>query len=134
MRWIRPPNFWVETITIGTAVAFALALLVATLGAATAGFAKPEPVQAGSSQQVFDGTVTCSKCGAKHSSTMAKNAADCVRICAHVGAAFTLVDEDKVYQLEGDTNTLKELATRRVRVVGEIQGNTIRISSIAATD
>ena len=83
---------------------------------------------------MFDGTVTCSKCGAKHSSTLAKNAADCVRICAHIGAAFTLVDEDKVYQLEGDTNVLKQLATRRVHVVGEMQGNTIRISSIAPTD
>ncbi|MFZ0807923.1 MAG: hypothetical protein WAN03_17135, partial [Candidatus Sulfotelmatobacter sp.] len=127
-------NLWVEIVAIGTAGALALALLVATLGAATAGFAEPEPVQAGSSQQVFDGTVECSKCGAKHSSTMAKNAADCVRICAHVGAAFTLVDGEKVYQLEGDTNILKQLATRRVHVVGEAQGNTIRISSIAPTD
>jgi uncharacterized iron-regulated membrane protein len=134
MRQTSQFAFWMKILANGAVVACALALLLATLGAAGAGFAGPEVLQAANGEHAFDGTVTCSRCGTRHSAALAKNAADCARICAHLGAAFTLVDGDKVYQLDGDTNVLKKLATRRVRVVGEVEGSTIRISSIAATD
>lgn len=133
MRKKCATSFWIEILTIASASACVLALFLATLGAATAGFAEPEMAQAGSADQSFDGMIECAKCGAKHSPALARNAADCVRICARMGEAFTLVDGDKVYQLEGDTNLLKQLATRRVRVTGEIRGNTIHVSSISPT-
>jgi len=133
MRQINQAMFWMRRLSAVSVLACCSALLFATVGAAGAESAGPER-QADNSQQSFDGTVTCSKCGTRHSSDLAKNAADCARICAHLGAGFTLVDGDKVYQLDGDTNVLKKLATRRVHVVGEVEGTTIRISSIAPTD
>jgi len=51
-----------------------------------------------------------------------------------MGSAFVLVDGDKTYRLDGDTNVLKQLATRRVRVLGELRGNTLRAESITPTD
>jgi hypothetical protein len=121
-------------------VAFAVALLLGVLGAAAAGLGSaPVPAQAdralsGQRQQTLEGMLTCSRCEAKHSPVMGKSAADCVRTCAHLGAAFTLLDGDKTYRLQGDTNRFKQLAARRVRVVGVIQGNTIQVASIAPSE
>lgn len=133
MSPIAHKRFWLEIIGFATGAACCLALLFATLGAA-AGVFEPGSSQASAEQQAFQGMIECSHCGAKHSAALARNAADCVRICAHMGYAFVLVDGDKTYQLDGDTNVLKKLATRRVRVLGELQGNTLRAESITPTD
>jgi hypothetical protein len=130
-------RFWLEILGFGTAGAFSFALLFAILGAAAGTFTAPEPVQAAQvspNEQVYEGMIECSHCGAKHSAALARNAADCVRVCAHMGYAFVLVNGDKVYKLEGDTNVLKQLATRRVRVVGDLQGNLLHASSVTPTD
>jgi hypothetical protein len=50
----------------------------------------------------------------------------------HGGAGFALVDDEATYLLDGDLNALKKLAGQRARVVGALNGNTIRISSVAA--
>jgi hypothetical protein len=122
-----------EIVGLATGTACCLALLFATLGAAAGVFAPPlSPASA--EQQAFEGMIECSHCGAKHSAKLARNAADCVRVCAHMGSAFVLVDGDKTYRLDGDTNVLKQLATRRVRVLGELRGNTLRAESITPTD
>jgi len=125
-------KFWMQILAMVSMVACSIAFLIATVGAATAGLVGPQADTG--AQQTLEGMITCSRCGTRHSAAVAKNAADCARICAHLGAGFTLVDGDKVYQLDGDTNVLKKLATRRVHVVGEVEGTTIRISSIAPTD
>lgn len=118
---------------LGTAIACALALLLATLGAA-AGVAVGEvgALQGTTAQQTYEGMVTCSRCGAKHSAALGQTAATCTRVCVHGGANFALVDADVTYLLEGDLNVLKRLAGQRARVVGARQGRTIRISSVAA--
>lgn len=74
--------------------------------------------------------VTCSRCGAKHSAVIAKNASDCVRICVHGGAQFALLDGDAVYILEGDLDQVKKVAGQRARITGTINGNKIEVSSI----
>jgi len=76
--------------------------------------------------------VTCSRCGAKHSAALGQTATTCVRTCVHDGADFALVDADATYLLDGDLSVLKRLAGQRARVVGALNGKTIRISSVAA--
>jgi hypothetical protein len=128
---------WIETVALGTAIACALALLIATLAAATiAVTGSPESAQtpepAFIPSRTFEGMVTCSRCGAKHSAALGKTASDCTRQCVHGGAAFDLVDGDRTYTLEGDLTVFKKVAGQRARVVGSIRGNTIKVASIVA--
>jgi len=142
----RTNRVWIEIVVLATAIACGIALLFATLGAAAgaagsetnagetpAGTARvrqdlqPSPVD-----QTYMGMVTCSRCGAKHSSDLAQSATKCVRICVHGGAGFALVDDDVTYFLDGDLVSLQKLAGQRARVVGALYGNTIRISSVSA--
>lgn len=120
---------WIEIVLVGTAIACALALLFATLGAVAAAAADAGFRQESPSAQAYEGMVTCSRCGAKHSAAMAQSAATCVRVCVHDGATFALVDANSTYLLDGDVVALKRLAGQRARIVGSRSGRTIRISS-----
>jgi hypothetical protein len=146
MKTKRTNRVWVEILVLVTAIVCGIALLFATLGAA-AGAAGGEtkggetPVGTASLQQdpqpstveqTYLGMVTCSRCGAKHSADLARSATKCVRICVHGGAGFALVDDDVIYLLDGDLISLQRLAGQRARVVGALNGNTIRISSVSA--
>ena len=126
---MRNYRVWIEILLLGTAIAVALALLIATLGAA-AGEAAQEDSPS-TTQQSYDGMVTCSRCGARHSGALGHTAADCARNYVRDGASFVLVKPDATYMLDGDLGVLGGLAGRRARVVGELNGRTIRISSAA---
>jgi hypothetical protein len=137
---MKTNRVWMEIVILGTAIACALALLFATLGAA-AGVAEGEvipqqPPSAAIGQtyasQTYEGMVTCTRCGAKHSAALGETATTCIRICVHGGANFALVDADATYLLDGDLLVLKKLAGQRARVVGELHGKTIMISSVTA--
>lgn len=151
-----------ETVIFGTAIAFASAVLIATFAAATAALTQPadaevlsgavssvvasqalfpvRPVSAQDSQpastqsQTFEGMVTCSKCGAKHSAAIGRSAADCSRGCVRTGASFALIDGEKMYMLEGDLMAIKKVAGERARLVGALQGNTIQVASVTAEE
>ena len=102
------------------------------LGAAASSGGQNEPSQGSqisANGQVFDGMVTCSKCGAKHSARMGQSASKCTRVCVRSGAKFALVNADSTYQLDGDLSVLKRLAGERARVVGTLQGSTIHVVS-----
>ena len=138
--------FWIEIVALGSAIACALALLIATLGAAAVAIggspqtgqpgsrqAQSGPTQSASSRrQIYEGMVTCSRCGAKHSAELGKTAGDCTRQCVHGGATFALVDGDKTYVLDGELQSLKRVAGQRARIVGVLRGNTIKVSSVVA--
>ncbi|HEY3974167.1 MAG TPA: hypothetical protein VGM18_14260 [Candidatus Sulfotelmatobacter sp.] len=128
---MKTHSIWIEIVVLGSTIAFVLALLIATLGAA-AGALGPEAAAEITSQQVYVGMVSCSSCGARHSAAIGKTADVCIRVCVHGGSSFTLVDADMTYLLNGDSNLLKSLAGRRARVVGTLDNRTIKISSIAA--
>jgi hypothetical protein len=128
---MKTNRIWIEIVILATVIACALALLFATVGAA-AGAAEARPGQEAATEQAYQGMVTCSRCGAKHSAALGLTAANCVRVCVHGGANFALVDADAVYLLDGDLNVLKRLAGQRARVVGALNGKTIRISSVVA--
>jgi hypothetical protein len=128
---MRTNRVWIEILLLGTAIACALALLIATLGAA-ASTAEASPQETPSpAAQTYEGIVTCSRCGARHSSALGQTAADCARLCVRGGADFALVAADATYLLEGDLSVLGRLAGQRARIVGELNGKTIRISSVA---
>lgn len=125
---------WIEILLLGTVITIALALLIATLGTAV-GATQEEPTARQETPspagQTYEGLVTCSRCGARHSRALGKTAADCARLCVRSGVGFALVDSDKTYLLDGDLGVLGSFAGKRARVVGELTGNTIRIFSVA---
>lgn len=124
-------KFWIEIVVLGTAVAFVLALLLASLGAA-ASAASGAHESAANSQQAFEGMITCSKCGAKHSASLDHSASNCVRICVHAGADFALVDDNVLYFLDGDRVALKKVAGQRARITGVLNGRTIKVASASS--
>ena len=80
--------------------------------------------------QTFEGMITDTRCGAKHSAAIGLTAADCTRACVHGGEQFSLIEGDKVYVLEGDLPVLKQSAGRRAKVAGTLTGNKIAVSSV----
>ena len=122
---------WIEIVILGSAIAFALALLMATLGAA-AGALGPEQAAQLPSDHVYVGMISCSRCGARHAAALSRTADACIRVCVHGGASFALVGADMTYLLDGDPNILKTMAGRRARVSGTLSQKTIKVSSLAA--
>lgn len=128
---MKSKGFWIEIIALVTTSALALALLIATLGAAAVAVGG-QANGAVSAPKTYEGMVTCSRCGAKHSADLGKTASECTRDCVHGGAAFALVNGDKTYQLDGDTDLLRRAAGQRARIQGVVRGNTIKVFSVAA--
>jgi hypothetical protein len=135
-------RFWIEMLALSSAIAFSAALFIATMGAATdAGAREPEAAQPAQSSaaetqtaetQTYEGVITDTRCGAKHSAAIGETAPDCTRLCVHAGGRFALVDGDKTYVLEGEPSTLKRAAGERVKVTGTLNGDTISVTSVAA--
>jgi hypothetical protein len=130
----RLGRVWFQILAFSTIIACAVAVLMATLGTAAAGAAAgvesaqtadPSPIA-----QTYEGMITDTRCGAKHQASISKSAADCVRVCAHGGAQFALVDGEKTYILNGDLSLLKKVAGERAKIGGSLNGNTITVSSI----
>jgi hypothetical protein len=134
---MKTNRVWIEIVLLGTAMACALALLFATLGAvagaaAEVGARQASPAERTYAEHTYEGMVSCSRCGAKHSAKLGQAATTCTRTCVNGGANFALVEADASYLLDGDLNLLKKLAGQRARIVGALHGQTIRISSVAA--
>ncbi len=140
---MRAKRFWIEIVMFPAGIACALALLLACLGAFAAVAAQPKPPQApqlATAQlqtyegplQVYEGMITCSRCGARHSADSGRTAGDCSRVCVRGGAQFALVEGEKTYVLDGNVTVVKKLAGQRARIVGAASGNTITVSSAAA--
>jgi hypothetical protein len=108
------------------AIAYALAIMIVALGAVAIAQQSVQP------QQTYEGIVTDTHCGAKHSAAIGKTATDCARACVHGGAEFALVDGDTIYRLDGELMLLKRLAGQRVRVVGTLTGDRLKVTSISA--
>jgi len=80
--------------------------------------------------KAYEGVITDTRCGAKHTAALAETAADCTRICVHSGEKFALVDGDKMYTLQGESEVLKRSAGERVKVMGTLTGKTISVVSV----
>jgi hypothetical protein len=106
---------------------FAVSLTGALLGAALI------PASFAAKAETFTGTVSDAMCGAKH---MMEGDAACLRTCVQKGSKYALVVGDKVYTLDAKDKAtldkLEKLGTARATVKGEVNGDSIEVSSVAA--
>jgi hypothetical protein len=107
---------------------FALSLTTALLGAALI------PVSFAAKAETFTGTVSDAMCGAKH--MMEGDDAACLRACVQKGSKYALVVGEKVYTLDAKDKAtldkLEKLSAAKATVKGEVNGDTIEVSSVAA--
>ncbi|MBI3402157.1 MAG: hypothetical protein HY048_12120 [Acidobacteria bacterium] len=79
------------------------------------------------------GTVGDAMCGTKH--MMAGDEAGCTRECVKKGSDYALIVKDKVYTLKANDAAkanLDKLAGKMAKVVGELNGETIQVTSVQA--
>ena len=86
----------------------------------------------------WTGEISDSACGASHAKMMAehkdlKTDRDCTLGCVKAGSKYVLVSDGKVYQIENQTlPALQQRAGQMVEVTGDMKGDTITVSKIAA--
>lgn len=81
--------------------------------------------------QTWSGTLSDKMCGADHKAMGSKLAdRDCTLSCTKDGTPYVLVSGDKIYRLTGHEGDLKTHAGHAVTVIGELKGDTIRVSRI----
>ena len=81
--------------------------------------------------QTFTGQVSDAMCGAKH---QMPDPAACTRACVKQGSKYALVVGDKVYTLQADEKnaaSLDKLAGEKAKVSGTLEGDSIKVSSVA---
>lgn len=141
---MKARRIWIEIALAGSAISLASALLLASIGAAAGipearedarqspavELPKAEPPEAEAPAQVFEGMVTCSHCGARHSPALQQPATVCVRRCVRAGSSFSLVSGESSYLLQGNPQALKTFAGERARIVGALRGHVIQVRSI----
>lgn len=132
---MKSQRLWIDITVFGAAAACALAILFSLPGTPEVRGEKRSPLVSSAQantvlEHTYEGMVTCSRCGAKHSAALDRPASVCVRVCVHAGATFALVEPDAVYLLEGDLDGLKKVAGQRARVTGTLSGDTIRVASV----
>ena len=107
---------------------FAVSLTCALLGAVLI------PASLAAKAQTFTGTVSDAMCGAKH--MMPGDDAGCLRACIQKGSKYALVVGDKVYTLDvkdkATLDQLDKLAAAKATVKGEVDGDTIEVTSVTA--
>lgn len=77
------------------------------------------------------GVITDDMCGAKHMMP-GKSDAECTRACVKHGAKFAVVADGKVIVLAGKASEISALAGQKATISGELNGNTLTVSSVAA--
>jgi hypothetical protein len=94
---------------------------------------------AAAANQTWTGQISDSMCGASHAKMMEmhKDAKmtdrDCTLGCVKAGGQYVFVTGGKVYKIANqDLATLQEQAGHTVRLTGELQGDAITVSKIAA--
>ncbi|MGA8202286.1 MAG: hypothetical protein WB814_19615 [Candidatus Sulfotelmatobacter sp.] len=125
---------WFVLSAICTAIICVLAYSMTMTGAARPAVARPQAEQAIQSPLPsgnYEGIVTDTHCGAKHSAAVGLSAADCTRTCVHSGESFALVDGEKTYRLKGGEAALKRVAGERVKLTGTLTDNTISVGSVS---
>ena len=79
------------------------------------------------------GKVGDAMCGTKH---MMEDEAGCTRGCVKKGSDYALIVKDKAYTLKASSDATKgqldKLAGQTARVSGDLNGNTIQITSVQA--
>lgn len=80
------------------------------------------------------GQVGDAMCGAKH--MMEGDEASCTRECVKKGSDYALVVKDKVYTLKTSSDQAKgqldKLAGKTAKITGDLDGDTIQVTSVQA--
>ena len=71
-------------------------------------------------------------CAAAKHMMPGKSDGECVRECVKHGAKFAVLAGGKIYVLAGKSSEVGALAGKKATVSGELTGNTLSVSSIAA--
>jgi hypothetical protein len=77
--------------------------------------------------QSWDGFISDSQCGYKHSLKSPNQA--CIVACIKGGAAAVFVVDDKVYRIE-NPDALKNYIGHRVTITGTLDGQTIHVDDV----
>jgi hypothetical protein len=79
------------------------------------------------------GVVGDAMCGVKH---MMADGEKCTHGCVKEGSDYALIVKDKAYKLKTSSDTAKEqlgkLAGKSARIVGDLDGDTITVTSVEA--
>ena len=79
------------------------------------------------------GVVGDAMCGLKH---MMEDAAKCTHGCVKEGSDYALIVKDKVYKLKTSSDSAKDqldkLAGKSAKIVGDLNGDTIEVTSVEA--
>jgi len=115
------------TKPIPTKTAFFLStMFLSALLTAPAAFAADKP-------QTFTGKVTDAMCGANH--MMAGAPSDSERACVQKGSKYALVVGNKVYVLDtsdkATLDKLDQLADKQAKVIGQVNGDSVTVSSVS---
>lgn len=126
------------TVTAVASMVLAIVLAGATVAFAIAGEAAwgltSEPGQTAqppSRETLFAGMITDDRCSARHVPSSDSSPAECVQACVRKGAHYMLVDGDKSYRLDGSEDKFSKVAGQRANVLGELSGDTIRVSAVS---
>ena len=133
---------WLRLLTFCLSRVLAISLLIAIVlvGGALAfahGESKKLPrrnnlQQADMVDKTISGVISDSECGARHSKDGDRSSTECAHFCIRNGAKYVLVDGDNRYTLVGNDEQFSKFAGQRVTIKGDRDGDTIRVSSIAA--
>ena len=81
--------------------------------------------------QTWTGAISDKMCGADHKKMGGKMSdRDCTLACTKGGTPYVLVVDGKVYQLIGHDADLKTHAGHTVNLMGELKGDTIKVSKV----
>ncbi len=129
-------RLWIDILLLCAAIALGLALLIVSLGTTSSAITgqndTAQATPSDSQAKTFQGMVTCSQCRAKHSAKLGRTATNCTLVCVRGGAGFALIDGEKIYRLQGDSNLLKKFAGQRAQVTGTERDSVITVSSVSA--
>ena len=84
-------------------------------------------------QTTVTGVITDNMCTRKHMMP-GKTNADCVRACIEHGADYVLVTNGKTLELKGDKKQLSNYAGKKATLTGNLNGNTLQVSSVSVPD
>jgi hypothetical protein len=86
----------------------------------------------------WNGEISDAACGASHAKMMAehkdlKTDRECTLACVKGGSQYVLVSEGKVFKIDNQNfAALQQRAGQMVEVTGDLKGDTITVSKIAA--
>ena len=91
-------------------------------------------LQVGAFAATFEGYVSEAHCGAKHDAVSQANS-KCIAGCLKHGSDPVLVRDGKVLQFDADSKEkAKAFAGQKVKIDGDLSGDTVKISDISKGD